>query len=130
VCVCVCVKLRASNHDLGKAGTAAGLMTARYEAGELTRVSGTGQAKHQLHVSLACLSPLGCTREREQICDEVQFAGFHAPSVFSRIPCTRVLFLSDKYRSSVPTATLSSVWAVGWSRSVHKLNKPTGRATD
>jgi len=75
MCVCVCVKLRVSNHVLGKAGTAAGLVTARYQAGEegdenietslLTRVSGTGQAKHQLYVSLVCLSALGCTRERE-----------------------------------------------------------------
>jgi len=72
VCVCVCVKLRVSNDDLGKAGAAAGLVTARYQAGEegdgnrdtpqLTPVSGTGQAKHLLHVSLVCLSALGCTR--------------------------------------------------------------------
>jgi hypothetical protein len=77
VCVCVCVKLRVSNHVLGKAGTAAGPGSARYQAGEegdgniatpqLTRVSGTGQAKHQLHVSLVCLSAPGCTREREEI---------------------------------------------------------------
>jgi len=61
-----------SNDDLGKAGAAAGLVTARYQAGEegdgnrdtpqLTPVSGTGQAKHLLHVSLVCLSALGCTR--------------------------------------------------------------------
>ena len=30
----VCVKLRVSNHILGKAGTAAGLVTARYQAVE------------------------------------------------------------------------------------------------
>ena len=71
----VCVKLRVSNHVLGKAGTAAGLVTASYQAGQegegnietaqLTRVSETGQAKHKLHVSLVCLSALGCTCERE-----------------------------------------------------------------
>lgn len=71
VCVCVCFKFRVSNHDLGKAGTAAGLVTARYQAGEegdgnietpqMTRASGTGHAKYQLHVSLVCLSALGCT---------------------------------------------------------------------
>jgi hypothetical protein len=32
--VCVCVISRVSNHVLGKAGTAAGLVTARYQAGK------------------------------------------------------------------------------------------------